>query len=157
MHNGDNRDALHFHNLAAPLPSSMGISHRMLKRFKHFLKIIIFIAYIHQNLVNVSNYKDNNFQEMLESFKHLNEKFHGEMRSGSTVQSVNTSLHNLSMRWLWTLRPAIKLPGPRNGCCSISRATSAFSPPLSARIRVGSPNSLTDANCRTVPALLLEQ
>ena len=56
----------------------------MLKRFKHFLKIIIFIiAYIHQNLVNVSNYKDNNFQEMLESFKHLNEKFHGEMRSGS--------------------------------------------------------------------------
>ena len=54
----------------------------MLKRFKHFLQIIIFIAYIHQNLVNVSNYKDNNFQEMLESFKHLNEKFHGEMRSG---------------------------------------------------------------------------
>ena len=46
------------------------------------LKIIIFIAYIHQNLVNVSNYKHNNFQEMLESFKHLNEKFHGEMRSG---------------------------------------------------------------------------
>ena len=32
--------------------------------------------------MNVSNYKDNNFQEMLESFKHLNEKFHGEMRSG---------------------------------------------------------------------------
>ena len=31
----------------------------MLKRFKHFLKIInIFIAYIHQILVNVSN-KDN--------------------------------------------------------------------------------------------------
>ena len=44
--------------------------------------IFIFIAYIHQNLVNVSNYKDYNFQEMLESFKHLNEKFHGEMRSG---------------------------------------------------------------------------
>ena len=54
----------------------------MLKRFKHFLKIIIFIAYIHQNLVNVSNKDINNFQEMLESFKHLNEKFHGEMRSG---------------------------------------------------------------------------
>ena len=37
----------------------------MLKRFKHFLKIIILIiAYIHQILVNVSN-KDNNFQEML--------------------------------------------------------------------------------------------
>ena len=54
----------------------------MLKRFKHFLKIIIFIAYIPQNLVNVNNYKDNNFQEMLESFKHLNEKFHGEIRSG---------------------------------------------------------------------------
>ena len=32
--------------------------------------------------MNVSNYKDNNFQEMLESFKHLNDKFHGEMRSG---------------------------------------------------------------------------
>ena len=55
----------------------------MLKRFKHFLKIIIFIAYIHQNLVNVSNKDINNFQEMLESFKHLNEKFHGEMRSSS--------------------------------------------------------------------------
>ena len=44
-----------------------------------------FIGYIHQNLVNVSNYKDNNFQEMLESFKHLNEKFHGEMRSGLII------------------------------------------------------------------------
>ena len=52
---------------------------------KHFLKIIIFIAYIHQNRVNVSNKDINNFQEMLESFKHLNEKFHGEMRSGYVV------------------------------------------------------------------------
>ena len=56
---------------------------------KRFLKIIIFIAYIHQNLVNVSNYKDNNFQEMLESFKHLNEKFHGEMRSDFLFITLN--------------------------------------------------------------------
>ena len=34
--------------------------------------------------MNVSNYKDSNVQEMLESFKHLNEKFHGEMRSGKS-------------------------------------------------------------------------
>ena len=41
--------------------------------------------------MNVSK-KDNNFQEMLESFKHYeqilkkaNEKFHGEMRSGLNV------------------------------------------------------------------------
>ena len=35
--------------------------------------------------MNVSNKDINNFQEMLESFKHLNEKFHGEMRSGYVV------------------------------------------------------------------------
>ena len=58
----------------------------MLKRFKHFLKVIIFIiAYIHQILVNVSN-KDNNFQDLLSITsrfkKKADEKFHGEMRSG---------------------------------------------------------------------------
>ena len=41
--------------------------------------------------MNVSKYKDNNFQEMLESFKHLNEKFHGEMRSG-LISIVATGL-----------------------------------------------------------------
>ena len=72
----------------------------MLKRFKHFLKIIIFIAYIHQNLVNVSNYKDNNFQDMLESFKHLNEKFHGEMRSGLKSNGCNDRLQRVSLELL---------------------------------------------------------
>ena len=41
--------------------------------------------------MNVSNYKDNNFQEMLESFKHLNEKFHGEMRSGYFVYDMHST------------------------------------------------------------------
>ena len=58
-------------------------------------RIVVFIAYIHQNLVNVSNYKDNNFQEMLESFKHLNEKFHGEMRSGFRVLCVLVLMSNI--------------------------------------------------------------
>ena len=68
------------------------------------------------------------------------------------------SLHNLSILWLWTLRPVMWLPrsGPRSGWDSMNHATSVFSLPLSERTLDGRPNLLTaDWNAsKTVLALL---
>ena len=56
--------------------------------------------------MNVSNKDINNFQEMLESFKHLNEKFHGEMRSG---YMYNIYMERSIRKWvLWILLYNIK-------------------------------------------------
>lgn len=73
--------------------------------------------------------------------------------------ALNTSRHNLLILWLWTDRPVMKLPrpGPLNGCCNINWATNTFSPPMSARTRLGNPKSLTALvnNCKTVSDQLL--
>lgn len=71
---------------------------------------------------------------------------------------MNKSLHNLSIRWLCTLRPAMWLPrsGQRSGWFSVHNATITFSPPLSERTRDGRPNTLTACwkSLNTVLALL---
>ena len=68
------------------------------------------------------------------------------------------SLHNLSILWLWTLRPVMWLPrsGPCRGCDSMNHATPVFSFPLSERTLEGRPNfSTADWNAsKTVLALL---
>ena len=76
------------------------------------------------------------------------------------VQPEKTSLHKRSIRWLWQLLPAIKLPrsGPLSGCVSRYQATSTFSTPWSARTLEGKPFSSTAVlkSLRTVAALLLQ-